>query len=131
MFDLIFFIVFVVLFSASVVSNIYLKVQNMNIQKRLAQTIADKIIILDRLEKELDAKNNKSIEQTDGFIRFVSQSRDWAFEYIENAQDRIKKFNDELNNIINLGGNKKETVKLILEAYKPIKDLLPEEQGEK
>jgi hypothetical protein len=131
MLELISFIVIISLLAVSVLGVLYLRIQNVRLSKTLAQTIIDKIIALDRLGKELELKDNKSLEQTEGFIKFVSQSRDYAFEYIEDAQERIASFDKELNNIINLGGNKKETVKLILAAYQPIRELLPEEQGEK
>jgi hypothetical protein len=41
------------------------------------------------LLKELEKREDKSIEQTDGFVKFLSESRDWAFEYIENVQQAI------------------------------------------
>lgn len=42
------------------------------------------------LQEELDKRDNVSIEQTDGFVKFISDSRNWAFEYIENAQQSIQ-----------------------------------------
>ncbi len=41
------------------------------------------------LQKELDKRENASIEQTDGFVKFISESRDWAFKYIEDVQEAI------------------------------------------
>lgn len=32
----------------------------------------------------------------ENFIKFLSDSRDWAFEYIENSQKTIKEVSDEL-----------------------------------
>lgn len=34
----------------------------------------------------------------ENFIKFLSDSRDWAFEYIENSQQVIKEVSEELNN---------------------------------
>lgn len=42
------------------------------------------------LQEELDKRDNVSIEQTDGFVKFLSESRDWAFDYIENVQQSIQ-----------------------------------------
>jgi predicted RNA-binding protein with EMAP domain len=43
-----------------------------------------------KLAEQIAKKDGKKLEQTDGFVRFISQSRDWAFEYIEKVQDSIK-----------------------------------------
>jgi hypothetical protein len=43
-----------------------------------------------KLAEQIANKDDKKIEQTDGFVRFISQSRDWAFEYIEKVQESIK-----------------------------------------
>ena len=34
----------------------------------------------------------------ENFIKFLSDSRDWAFEYIEQSQKTIKEVSDELKN---------------------------------
>ncbi len=34
----------------------------------------------------------------ENFIKFLSDSRDWAFEYIETSQKTIKEVSDELRN---------------------------------
>ena len=34
----------------------------------------------------------------ENFIKFLSDSRDWAFEYIEQSQKTIKEVSDELRN---------------------------------
>jgi hypothetical protein len=39
-----------------------------------------------------------SIEQTDGFVKFLSESRDWAFNYIEDVQSSIKSLKDAKDN---------------------------------
>ena len=33
----------------------------------------------------------------ENFIKFLSDSRDWAFEYIEKSQQTIKEVSEELN----------------------------------
>ena len=46
-------------------------------------------------------KNNMGISDDavhkENFIKFLSDSRDWAFEYIEQSQKTIKEVSDELN----------------------------------
>lgn len=52
----------------------------------LAQALIDKNILSSKFEKmELD-----KIENTNEFTAFLSQSRNWAFEYIEEVQSKIK-----------------------------------------
>jgi predicted membrane protein len=53
-----------------------------------------------KLAEQLVNKETKRVEQTDGFLKFVSESRDWAFQYIESVQDSIKSL-DEAKVLIN------------------------------
>ena len=52
--------------------------------------------------KEVISITKTSIDQSDeglhkeNFIKFLSDSRDWAFEYIEKSQQTIKEVSDEL-----------------------------------
>lgn len=50
--------------------------------------LSDKIVAL---TQELE---NKKLEGSNGFLKFVSESRDWAFNYIETTQEEIKKFSE-------------------------------------
>jgi hypothetical protein len=45
--------------------------------------------------KNIDALSDDGIHK-ENFIKFLSDSRDWAFEYIENSQKTIKEVSDEL-----------------------------------
>lgn len=40
-------------------------------------------------EQLLKIKSEKTLEQNESFVKFLSESRDWAFEYIENVQQAI------------------------------------------
>jgi hypothetical protein len=68
--------------------------------KRLSATFLqealDRSIIIENLNKELDKRNPNSVEQTEGFLKFISESRDWAFEYIEEVQEALTKFKDKV-----------------------------------
>ena len=79
-----------------------------------------------------------SIENTEGFLRFVSESRDWAFQYIEDVQfglsDFISKIDPDMEyfNKYGLVGSAYphyDSMKKISEAYKELKKLLPEDYG--
>lgn len=64
--------------------------------KEHAQLVTDHEILKNRLAQEIENKNNVTIEKTDGFLRFLSDSRNWAFEYIEEVQEAIRTL-DEAN----------------------------------
>lgn len=87
---------------------------------------------IEELQKEL---SSKELSETDGFIKFISQSRDWAFEYIEQVQKVLEEFDKEVapqlewaNTYGRLGGETvhTNTVKVISEAYDKLKSVLPE-----
>lgn len=55
----------------------------------VAQLVIDKGILMDRLDK-IELENSK--EANEGFIKFLSQSRDAAFKYIEDVQLSIQNY---------------------------------------
>jgi hypothetical protein len=55
----------------------------------IAQLAIDKELLLDKLDK-LILENSK--EANEGFIKFLSESREAAFEYIENVQKSIQSY---------------------------------------
>jgi len=75
---------------------------------------------------------------TKNFIKFLSDSREMAFNYIDNAQDQIKNFIDiadkEFAFFDSYGSLTSEyphyeTMKIISEEYKKLKSLLPAEDS--
>ena len=60
------------------------------------------LFIKNRALEELNSQANSGINISDdtlhkeNFIKFLSDSRDWAFEYIEKSQQTIKEVSDEL-----------------------------------
>ena len=60
------------------------------------------LFIKNRALEELNHQANSGINMSDdtlhkeNFIKFLSDSRDWAFEYIEKSQQTIKEVSDEL-----------------------------------
>lgn len=88
---------------------------------------------LEELSKELSAKE---LVETDGFVKFISQSRDWAFEYIEEVQSALNEFDKEIAPIIKWnktygtsfdGGPYAEKIEEISLAYDKLKNLLPKD----
>lgn len=85
-------------------------------------------------------KNEVSDDLTDkeNFIKFLSDSRDWAYQYIENVQDGLNKFVSDIDADISYFNEYGETLSMsrpdyaamknISKAYKELKQLLPEEE---
>jgi DNA repair exonuclease SbcCD ATPase subunit len=99
------------------------------------QALIDKNIIMSEYNKVLQALENKKLEESDDFIKFLSDSRDWAFEYIEDAQEKISEFDKQIQEIAEWNrtygsviGDIPHTSKIeeINLAYDKIRSLLPE-----
>lgn len=92
--------------------------------------------LLEQGVKKALSNEANPIESTDGFVKFISDSRDWAFEYIEKVQLGINKFVSDIEPEINyfkeygdLGSMAPNyySMKKITESYEELKQLLPEE----
>lgn len=104
--------------------------------KAVTKLTLDNFILKAELEKAQQAAQDKDIEQTDGFLKFVSDSRDWAFKYIEDVQEGLKKFTNTVGPTIkylNTYGTTVETphdqsLKIISDAFKELETLLPQDK---
>ena len=110
----------------------------------VVQKRANKVIIEKTLETLLMQQLTKGTNKTDkdqaneDFLKFISDSRDWAYQYIEEVQSGIKSFIDEVGPQIEYYDKYGAAVdgmvaphdfalKKISMAYKELKKLLPEE----
>jgi hypothetical protein len=95
------------------------------------------------LGKVQDVFNSTKQQESDNdvhkenFIKFLSDSRDWAYEYIEDVQSGLKKFINEIEPEIayfdeyGLVGDAYphyHSMKKISQEYKELKKLLPSEE---
>jgi hypothetical protein len=100
------------------------------------------LFIKNRALEELNSQANNNINMSDdtlhkeNFIKFLSDSRDWAFEYIENVQAGLNTFIHGVEPEINYFKEYSDTMvsapnyysmKKITEEYEKLKSLLPEE----
>lgn len=81
-------LIIVAVLSASFIS-LYLKYKK--VLKDFVQAEIDKLILFEQVEKTSQEISAMKIQETDGFLKFISESRDWAFGYIENVQKAIEK----------------------------------------
>lgn len=131
MFDFLVFSIFLIFVTLLSISTIKTKIKNVELLEKFLESSIEKALIAEKLESEL-LKNSKTVSSDEqGFVNFLSQSRDWAFEYIESVQATIKDFQSEVLPIID--GLEKEdiedfklsTIKMAESSKKLIK-LLPE-----
>jgi hypothetical protein len=96
MWDFIAFTAFVVILTVLLVIVVNLRIKNKRLAKELLQATIDQNIVLTKLAEELKNREDTSIEKTDGFLKFISESRELAFEYIEKMQESLTKFRDKV-----------------------------------
>ena len=100
------------------------------------QEMADRMLLQKKVEELYQDIENVKLEQTDGFLKFVSESRDWAFQYIEEVQSALSEFDKDVaptiewaNTFGQVLGETAHTnaLKRISEAYDKLKEVLPKE----
>ena len=111
-----------------------LKSENHNLKVEMINILQENQVLKNTLEN--GGVDKSSIEKSDAFLTFLNQSRDWAFEYIENVQKGITVFVDEVEPLLMyfdayadagpLGPNY-DALKKISVAFKDLRKLLPEE----
>lgn len=112
------YIITAVFIAALVYIIIYLLIKNRRLTARATQATIDRMAAMDMLYNLMDEQQNANVEQTDGFIKFISDSRDWAFTYIEDVQQALQVYDVALST---------DDAKIINEAYKKLLSFLPED----
>lgn len=100
-----------------------LKRQAVNTANNLLQAHADN----DLLKKQiLQTIEDKKLVESEEFMAFLSNSREAAFAYIEEAQAAVKKFDNEIKDILSKDSTTVDTLMKILDANKELQKLLPD-----
>ena len=107
-------------------------------KKKNIQIIAQTIEFL-MLQGAQQEKTKTDKEQfNEDFLKFISDSRDWAYTYIEDVQESLNKFITDIEpeityfdeyGIVGSSFPHYHSMKKISVAYKELKKLLPEEYG--
>ncbi len=135
---LIFSIVLSVSFAISYMAVLY---QLRNLKMSFAKVFLENVTLTQYAD---EAKSLKELSENDvhreNFIKFLSDSRDWAFTYIEDVQNGLTKFVEEIDPSINYfsdfstmseGNPLHNEMKIISNAYKDLKKFLPENVEDK
>lgn len=88
-------------------------------EELLNQAVIDRYLLLGKLSEALDNLEKKPVEQTDGFLKFLEESRNSAFDFIESLQQAIKTFDGETKVIFETSRYK--DVKEIKKAFDTLK----------
>jgi uncharacterized membrane protein YvbJ len=130
------FTLFIILFFILVFKNVQLKVKLSSTTLELIKAHLDKTILSEKLVELSEKKNKLEDPSSEAFLKFISDSRDWAYTYIDEVQSSLNKFITDLEPEIlyfdtygDLMGAEPNynSMKKISGAYKELKKLLPED----
>lgn len=118
-----------VIFISFVISTIVLKKKNTNLTASI-------ITILLENANNKSASEDKNLNTNEGFVKFLSDSRDWAFAYIEEVQSVLGKFISEVGPEIDYYRNfgqavdspNNESLDKISNAYLELEKVLPKDK---
>lgn len=114
-----------------------LRVRGIRVAKLLIQSELDKKMLLSQFEQAVAKNAEVDLQNSNGFINFISESRNSAYEYIESVQESLINFDKEIAPILEYaktfgtttGENAHtEMIKKIALAYENLKKVLPEEK---
>jgi hypothetical protein len=116
------------LLAGSAIAAFYFVFRTITLQKKI--DLLNKELLVSKYSSVLDNKTSE-----DGFIKFLSDSREWAFDYITEVQDATKKFVDKVDPEIKhfdkygdaVHSVHSKSMHTISEAYKELIKILPRE----
>lgn len=112
--------------------------KNKKLSVAIEQAIIDREVALNFAAKQVHKEFSDELEAKDAFIKFLSESRDWSFAYIEDTQKAVGKFvsdiEPEINyfdeyGIVSSAWPHYYSMKKISESYKQLKQILPDDYG--
>jgi hypothetical protein len=137
----IFIIVFATLSVCFAGSYILVLRQSIKLKRDLSKLFIEKTLLQEYVDLSKSTKTKEDSDDSihkENFIKFLSDSRLWAFEYIENVQKGLTKFVndvdadisyfDEYGEALSMSRPDYPSMKNISKAYKELKTLLPEDE---
>jgi hypothetical protein len=131
-------LIFLILFLFSFFSSSHFWLENKKLKVLVAQTKIDLEIASKFFVEEFNEKQDNEQQAKDDFIKFLSESRDWSYTYIEDVQSTIGKFIKDIEpeikyfdeyGVVGSAYPHYYSMKKISSAYKELKGLLPEDYG--
>jgi hypothetical protein len=110
--------------------------------KKLTSALAQSILTNSILEHQGSLNKTEEEIHKENFIKFLSDSREWAYSYIEQVQDTIKNFIKEVEPEIRYHNNygvvieglvppNDKALKKISKEFEELKKLLPEDTNDR
>ena len=87
--ELVSFIAIIVALALSLFYAVKFKIKINSLASTIVQQSVDANYTKSKLAEALLEIESNKLENTEGFIKFISESRDWAFKYIEDVQTTI------------------------------------------
>jgi hypothetical protein len=125
--------------SVAYITSIY----NFNKLRSQYQQLFIDMMVLEKIvdeSEESKIKNDESVHK-ENFIKFLSDSRDWAYKYIEDVQSGLSnfittiepeiKYFKEYGGVLGQSAPNYYSMKKITEEYEKLKTLLPKEENTK
>ncbi len=100
--------------------------------------LANTVKLLIMQQKNIEENKTDKEKSNEDFLKFVSDSRDWAYQYIEDVQSSIDKFITDIEpeiiyfdeyGVVGSAYPHYYSMKKISAAYKELKKILPEDYG--
>ena len=107
-------------------------------KKKNIKILAQTLEFLIKQEEQQEQNKTEKDQFNEDFLKFISDSRDWAYSYIEDVQESLNKFISDIEPEIlyfDTYGDlmaaepNHNSMKKISIAYKELKNLLPEDYG--
>jgi hypothetical protein len=118
--ELIVFSIVIVVVALLAIGNLTLYLANKKTMASLIQVTLERITLQETLNRLSDEYELMSMQETDGFVKFLSESRESAFTYIEEVQQSIKQLATAMDSA---SSNNIEI------AYKNLLKYLPKEEN--
>jgi translation elongation factor EF-Ts len=135
----IFIIVFATLSVCFAASYVLVLRQSIKLKRDVSKLFIEKTLLQEYVDLTKSTKEKQDSDDSvhkENFIKFLSDSRLWAFEYIEDVQKGLTKFVndvdadishfDEYGDALSMSRPDYPSMKNISKAYKELKTLLPE-----
>jgi hypothetical protein len=134
--EFIIFGVALLVFVFLIIANISVRLENGKLKTNLAQEAIDRAIVMQEMQKLMSELDSKNSSQNDGFLKFVSESREAAFKYIEEVQNAISEFDSKVGPAVKyykqtgkmLDRKPSDLVRELAEAYDKLMESMPKEE---
>ena len=125
MFELIMLALALMIISLLTIEIVGVKIKLRRVSGALLQSEINREAVEKRLLELLANTDSSNVEQTEGFLKFVSESRDAAFKYIEVVQESLKPLEEAIGLLGSSqikSADRKRAIEIIETAIKNLPD---------